>query len=30
MSDLLAARSQMAVSLAFHIVFAMVGIATGR
>src|SRR5256885_3861803 len=27
MSDLLAARSQMAVSLAFHIVFAMVGIA---
>ena len=26
MSDLLAARSQMAVSLAFHIVFAMVGI----
>src|SRR5438128_8295781 len=27
MSDLLAARSQMAVSLAFHIIFAMVGIA---
>src|SRR6267143_6388830 len=27
MSDLFAARSQMAVSLAFHIVFAMVGIA---
>src|ERR671938_1930210 len=26
MSDLLAARSQMAVSLAFHIVFAVVGI----
>src|ERR1044072_1968643 len=28
MSDLLAARSQMGVSLAFHIVFAVVGIAT--
>src|SRR5438874_13358666 len=27
MSDLLAARSQMAVSLAFHIVFAIIGIA---
>src|SRR2546426_12813087 len=27
MSDLLAARSQMAVSLAFHIVFAVIGIA---
>ena len=27
MSDLLAARSQMAISLAFHIVFAVVGIA---
>src|SRR5256885_6535540 len=27
MSDLLAARSQMGVSLAFHIVFAVVGIA---
>ncbi|HEV8480631.1 MAG TPA: cytochrome ubiquinol oxidase subunit I, partial [Candidatus Eisenbacteria bacterium] len=27
MSDLLAARSQMAVSLAFHIVFAVAGIA---
>ena len=27
MSDLLAARSQMAISLAFHIVFAMIGIA---
>ena len=27
MSDLLAARSQMAVSLAFHIIFAMIGIA---
>ncbi|MBP9899745.1 MAG: cytochrome ubiquinol oxidase subunit I, partial [Gemmatimonadales bacterium] len=26
MSDLLAARSQMAVSLAFHIVFAVIGI----
>jgi cytochrome bd ubiquinol oxidase subunit I len=26
MSDLLAARSQMAVSLAFHIIFAVVGI----
>ena len=27
MTDLLAARSQMAVSLGFHIIFAMVGIA---
>src|SRR5437879_6167540 len=27
MSDLLAARSQMAVSLAFHIIFAVIGIA---
>ena len=27
MSDLLAARSQMAMSLAFHIVFAVVGMA---
>ena len=27
MSDLLAARSQMALSLAFHIVFAQIGIA---
>ena len=27
MSDLLAARSQMAVSLAFHIIFAIIGIA---
>ena len=27
MSDLLAARSQMAMSLGFHIIFAMVGIA---
>src|ERR687895_449288 len=27
MSDLLAARSQMAVSLAFHIIFAVVGVA---
>ena len=27
MSDLLAARSQMGVSLAFHIVFAAIGIA---
>jgi cytochrome d ubiquinol oxidase subunit I len=26
MSDLLAARSQMAISLAFHIIFAVVGI----
>jgi cytochrome d ubiquinol oxidase subunit I len=26
MSDLLAARSQMAMSLAFHIIFAVVGI----
>ena len=26
MSDLLAARSQMAISLAFHIIFAIVGI----
>ena len=27
MNDLLAARAQMAVSLGFHIVFAMIGIA---
>ena len=27
MSDVLAARSQMAVSLAFHIIFAVIGIA---
>ena len=26
MSDLLAARSQMAISLGFHIIFAMIGI----
>src|SRR5258708_23132194 len=30
MPDLLAARSQMAVSLAFHIVFAVIGIAMPR